>query len=507
MNTRGTRLGNSLLCALLAALLAAAPAPGAAASDRTAEVGGRWMAGDIHIHTLLSDGSETPDNVALHASAFGLDYYAFSDHGGSFDFDAEGNPFPAPIPRWITLRYFSFPIVRRLRREYPEKRILNAFEWNVPAHEHASVGIVSDDPAALSDFEYVCDAADADSSRALTKRNRTREDAVACVGMLGRDHAGRSYFLVNHPSRFLRYTAADLREFNDAAPGVAFGFEGIPGHQKSRSRGGYNASFPDPSDTLKARTYGGADYMAAKVGGTWDALLGEGRKFFLFANSDFHDPEGSFWPGEYAKSYTFVRGDDLSAVVGGMRSGNSFSALGGLIDGLVFEAAADGKTATMGGTLPVAAGDRVEITVSFRTPPGNNNGDAPRVDHIDLIGGYVSGKAAPGTDAYRSGVHPSARVVARILPRDWSCEDGWCGARIGLGPAGWDMYFRLRGTNLPPSSPGETDGEGNPLPDDTACGEGERPPRCNDAKKAYADLWFYSNPIFIDVLSPGEGRR
>jgi hypothetical protein len=53
------------------------------------------------------------------------------------------------------------------------------------------------------------------------------------------------------------------------------------------------------------------------------------------------------------------------------------------------------------------------------------------------------------------------------------------------------MYFRLRGTNLPPDTPNETDAEGNPLADSLV--------GANTVAKAWADLWFYSNPIYIQV--------
>lgn len=49
-------------------------------------------------------------------------------------------------------------------------------------------------------------------------------------------------------------------------------------------------------------------------------------------------------------------------------------------------------------------------------------------------------------------------------------------------------YYRLRGTNHPLNTANETDACGNPLPD-TLVG-------ANNATKAFADLWFYSNPIF-----------
>ena len=48
-----------------------------------------------------------------------------------------------------------------------------------------------------------------------------------------------------------------------------FGFEGMPGNQMEPDRGGLNLT------TAENRTYGGSDYMLAKVGGAWDALLGE----------------------------------------------------------------------------------------------------------------------------------------------------------------------------------------------------------------------------------------
>ena len=50
------------------------------------------------------------------------------------------------------------------------------------------------------------------------------------------------------------------------------------------------------------------------------------------------------------------------------------------------------------------------------------------------------------------------------------------------------MYIRIRGTNHPLNTPEEMDGAGNPQPDIV---------EENSATKAFSDLWFYSNPIFI----------
>ncbi|MBP2684477.1 MAG: hypothetical protein H6Q79_2516 [Deltaproteobacteria bacterium] len=494
MERRGFR--RFLFTGLLAAGLAAWPGIRAASEDAE----GRWMAGDYHTHTLLSDGGCPLDEVAFHAFLYGLDWFAVTDHGGAFSRDRHGNRFPERVPRWITLENQSYPAVRSLREAFPQMEVLLGFEWTVPGLEHASVVIAADEPDAVSAFEYMCDAGDADTSRDLPKWNRTRADALKCAAYLEARYGGASFLLPNHPSRKMKYGIADLRDLNDAAPNVMFGFEGIPGAQKHAVRGGYDFVSPHRFDDGRSRTHGGADYMAAKVGGTWDALLGDGRRFFLFANSDFH--EKGFRPGEYAKSYTFVKGAGPKAVVDGMRSGNSFAVLGDLIDALSFTASAGGGAAAMGEALRVTKGDRVEISVAFRSPEFNNNGDAPRVDHIDVIAGRVEGKAKPGTRAYKRDVNPTARVVARISAGNWTCDKGSCRAKIDAGAVHEAMYFRLRGTNLPPSTPGETDEEGNPLSDDEACGKDQAPPKCNTREKAYADLWFYSNPIFVDIMVP-----
>ena len=493
-----TRVRMGTAAAILALALISWAA-GAADPVSAEEPEGRWLAGDYHTHSLLSDGGWTTEEVALRAFVYGLDWFAATDHGGAFAHDRFGKPYPGPVPRWITLEDESFPSVRRLREVYPRKEILLGFEWNVPGLEHANVVIAAEEPASLSAFEYMCDARDADTSRErdLPKWNRTREDALSCAAFLEGSYGGAAFLLPAHPSRLNRYGIADLRALNDAAPNVMFGFEGIPGAQKSSARGGYRYVSPYRFDNDPYRTHGGVDLMAAKVGGVWDALLGEGRRFFLFANSDFHGK--GFWPGEYAKSHTFVRGSGSRAVIAGMRSGNSFSVTGDLIDALSFTASAGDNVATMGETLRVERGARLEISVAFRSPEFNNNGDAPRVDHVDLIAGRISGKAKPGTRAYERVGKPGARVVARIAAADWQCEGRSCRARVDPGPVDGPMYFRLRGTNLPPSTPGETDGEGNPLSDDEACGKGQTPPECNTKEKAYADLWFYTNPIFVET--------
>lgn len=43
------------------------------------------------------------------------------------------------------------------------------------------------------------------------------------------------------------------------------------------------------------------------------------------------------------------------------------------------------NTVDMGGDLKVKEGQMVKITVRFKSPQKNNNGDPVKVDHVDLI--------------------------------------------------------------------------------------------------------------------------
>lgn len=460
---------------------------------------GRYTCGDFHTHSFLTDGSNTQLQVVHKAfDTYGLDWLANSEHGGTSKRDAFGNPI-ATTWRWVTLKTQSWPLIRDLRAIYPGKLLVQGVEWNVPTHEHASVGIVSDEPAAVSDFEYMFDASDKDTSRPdRSKDNTSHAGAVRAVAWLQNNYPKTSWMIVNHPSRKQTYKISDLRDFNNAGPDVAFGMEGLPGHQKEEFRGGYdNGPYYDAAGqdvTYRARTYGGADYMVAKVGGVWDALLGEGRRFWIFANSDYHNDTNDFWPGEYTKTYVYTAGPGYKELVDGLRSGNAFVVHGDLIDGLDFTARRGMAQATMGETLRVKAGQDVVVKIRFRVPYMNNHGDRLRVDHIDLIRGEVGPKALPGTPEYSSETNPTTKVEARFASSKWVAEDRngtWYTVTYTLKNVKKDSYIRLRGTNQGVGVPNETDAQGNPLVDDLV--------GPNNAERAFADLWFYSNPIFIDV--------
>jgi hypothetical protein len=162
----------------------------------------------------------------------------------------------------------------------------------------------------------------------------------------------------------------------------------------------------------------------------------------------------------------------------------------------------------MGGELKVAGGDKITITIRFKSPAKNNyekpvdSGTSanvkPVVDHVDLIAGDVGVKATPGSAAYSVATNASARVVKRFTAADWKLDtDGYYSVTYET-TASKNQYFRLRGTNLGVDVAGLTAG-GEPLADQRT-GTTDNTQRFNDINdRNYRSLWFYSNPVFVSL--------
>jgi len=203
-----------------------------------------------------------------------------------------------------------------------------------------------------------------------TNKNASREaDAVRALAYAETMNP-KPIVILNHPSRKGRYSLSELRAYDNAGS-VAVGFEGAPGHQANPERGSYPAKEPGSS-----RTYGGYDIMTAKVGGYWDTMLSEGRRWFITANSDFHEhyTEGGedFWPGQYSKTFVYAREKSYKGVMDALRSGNCFTVSGDLITSLDLDAESDNNAATMGETLSTAEGE--DVTVKIRVEDGEKTG-------------------------------------------------------------------------------------------------------------------------------------
>lgn len=251
---------------------------------------------------------------------------------------------------------------------------------------------------------------------------------------------------------------------------------GAAGHQAATlnrdgnfPRGGYGfGRYP---------TMGGFDQMTARLGGFWDSMLGEGRKWWITANSDlhYHWTEGfiDFWPGEYSKTYVFAH-KNYEDILHGIRNGRVFVTLGDLISVLYVNVSSSISEAGIGGTVEVESGSSVEITIRFLDPDALNAGDRnPSVKRVDLIVGQVTG---PVTDR-SSDTNSTTRVEARFSEDDWKTEGRYQKITYLLENVDSNSYIRIRGTDGDELEP-----EVDPI--------GEDP---------WSDLWFYSNPIFLEV--------
>jgi hypothetical protein len=500
---------------------------GASASTNTNAnaITASWLTGDFHEHSYFTDGSNELEKViTAGVDNYSLDFIANSEHGGGFNRDGYGNYWDdnssyylkgdnstngghRVMWRWQSLQEYVYPWLVQLRNRFSGKTILTGVEWNAPSHEHADVMIEDNNSTSyVSVFDYYFDANDTDKSDPFNKNlftgnvstailptakmtENTHQKAIEGAKWLEKNFKDRSWIIPTHPERRQQWHVYDFRDLNNAAPDVVFGFDGMPGHQKAHDRGEFTSS------AFGGGTYGGAGYFIAKVGGLWDALLGEGRHWWTFVNSDFHATENDFWPGEYSKTYVYVKdlnGNnkyDVYEIVKGLQSGNSFAVHGDLINALQFTLKAGSNTATMGQDINTSNKD-VEITIAFISPDKNNHGDKPILDHIDLIAGDITGKIDPSNPDYTKDTNPTTRVLARFNRDNFTVTpDGWYKVTFKTTMSK-STYFRLRGTNLAPNTPEETDADGNPLPDSaktTLDGEAE----------AWADLWFYSNPIFV----------
>ena len=545
----------------------------------------------------------------------------------------DGTATPKAMWRWQEIKEYQYPVAEAESRAR-EKPIWIGVEQNAPGHEHVSTTVLkgqlpwpatgTGSAALQAQYEYCFDRSDTDTSRGAENQwncnvtgsaNNSLINATAAkitgnnssatpnlghtktvegIKWMAENAPGTSYFVPAHleragvynPTASAGFNIEHLRNFNNAAPTVAFGFESMPGHQASATRGEYA---PDRK-TVGTGTYGGSGIYAGAIGGVWDALLGEGRNWWFFASSDYHnrgafgpdqrETNQDFMPGEYTKDYVMVRrGDNKLAaegIINGLRSGNSFVVNGDLIDRLAFVACAThpgvpraafqalvekaaanalGKNgevringcATMGEKLVVKTNEDIVVAIAVRDPEGTNNSpysfanpslkqvnitqplNAPVLDHIDLIGGNVTGYVDPADTAKYAGEigtpaasNTSAKIQKVFNSANWKASTG--GVRVmSYRVAGVrnSQYFRLRGTNLPAAVPYETDADGNPILDyevspfdQTVAG---RIP-CADAAcpahlrtvagvkyssfdvASWADLWFYSNPVFVEVV-------
>ncbi|MEH1167697.1 phosphoesterase [Micromonospora sp. CPCC 205539] len=453
--------------------------PGDDHSDRGSSRNRAWRAGDHHVHSEYSgefDTTKSPivfhkgaDAVypivtnAIMAKNFGLTWAMCTDHGG-------------PTHSKVNIEQ-AYPDLLRSRKLVPEVLQFWGMEFDAPSLDHHTLMIPRHDDEAKQLFELESRFAKYDAFP--TDPARDTEARMVEFLKVARGMPHQPLVIAHHTSRsapglgvYGQDTPREFRNGNNAAPEIYIGFEGAPGHQAGPLNGGKRGGYGNHP------TYGGFDQMTARVGGLWDALLGEGRRWWITATSDSHvhwTRGGSdFWPGEYSKTYVHAR-QDYGDIMDGLRNGRIWVTTGDLIRSLDVTAKSQGRTADVGETITISRRSRtdVDIEITFRPLSGlNGNGDHPEVRRVDLIVGQITGPSA-NLDA---DTNPTTKVVARFGPRDWRRQGADYVIRHTLRNVEADTYARVRGTS--------TD-EAEPLAD--------------GLESPWDDLWFYSNPVFVHV--------
>jgi hypothetical protein len=336
----------------------------------------QWLAGDSHIHSHWSanyDDTKTPPEPIIgvdgryptpvnaeRARMYGLAWMVTTDHGG-----------PNHSKLNLTRAYAE---LKSSRERVPEVLQFYGMELNMPAMDHHTLIIPHSDQEAsmLYDIESRFDSQDAwpaDSSRRQEAQALRALEHMKALPLL-------PLVFANHPSRSATgvsiYGSDEPREFrqnHNTAPEVYRGMEGAPGHQagtlapdgsQKKDEKGQPAGFRGGYAREGAHTFGGFDQMTAIVGGLWDSMLGEGRRFWIVATSDSHAhytdatrPGSDFWPGQYQKTYVHAL-RSYQGILDGLRSGRIFAVAGGLVDELNVDAKAGNREAGIGETLSVA---------------------------------------------------------------------------------------------------------------------------------------------------------
>lgn len=449
--------------------------------------GRQWLPGDHHIHSEFSadyepdpaspqtapipllgkDGRYSIVKNAEMARQFGLRWMVSTDHGG---------------PNHSKLNFEkAWPEVDRARRAVPEMLIFYGMEFDTPAGDHSSLII----PFTGGERDQLRALESGFSKRDPWPRDPSWDTEGRMIDALKvmRDQKSPPVLIANHPSRSATapaawglYTPAEFRNWNDTAPRVAIGMEGAPGHQAGAIK---PDGTPDPTGNRggygRAPTLGGFDQMTATIGGFWDSMLAESRRWYITATSDSHsnwrDGGNDFWPGEYAKTYVKARANHAD-IIDGLRSGRIFVTTGDLVSEVEVIAVSGKARAGIGGTLIARKASPIDVLIRLRDPSGANAaGKTPQLVRVDLITGPITGHAADRT----THVAPGTNVTRRFTSADWQRDGEYLTMSHRIPATTGPLYLRLRGTNT-------TELEPNPDP------KGENP---------WDDLWFYANPIYI----------
>ncbi len=181
-----------------------------------------WLAGDHHIHTQLSsDGMYRVIDQARHAAAFGLDWLVITDHGGATHARI-GVDLVNPQIKAARAELKRHPDLPGAGVEHPGRRARHGLRRPGQPRGRGTEAV---------------------REQLRRQREERRREHAGQRGARGRPASSGSVsrstsagsqdalFLANHPARNGIDSPHEIRNWRDADPRIAVGFEGAPGHQ------------------------------------------------------------------------------------------------------------------------------------------------------------------------------------------------------------------------------------------------------------------------------------
>ncbi len=476
-----------------ATLAAASAVPGAAfaaekhAANRGRHGGSRgraWRSGDHHIHSEYSGEFDTSTNPptffkgadavypivtnAIMAKNFGLSWAMCTDHGG-------------PTHSKVNLEQ-AYPDLLRLAHLVPEVLQFWGMEFDAPAMDHHTLMIPAArgrGAAALRPRETLRQA------RRLPRRpgpghrgedGRVPQAAAKNMQRQAAGHRTPRRPLGARPRRLRARTRRASSATATTPPRTSTSASKArratrPGPLNGGARGGYG-NYP---------THGGFDQMTARVGGLWDSLLGEGRQVVDHRHLGLARALD-------ARRLRLLAGrvqQDLRERPPGLRRRHGRPAQR---PHLRHHRRPDHRASTSPPQPrptdrhcrrdPHRQPTGATTTSTSRSGSGrstgkNANGDRPEVRRVDLIVGEITGPSRrPATPTPT----PPPRSSPATEPATGAGKVSDYVIKHTLRNVEPTCYVRVRGTSTDEIEPPPT---------------GSRAP--------WEDLWFYSNPVFVNV--------
>ena len=253
---------------------------------------GKWIKGDLHIHTHnCNDGTLSVEEILKRCRQY-VDFIGISGH--AYD-----------TPDCGEAQYCE---VQKARKAYPDIPIFHTAEQNFPISRHTMFITTPDNNEFMLQRELI---------RKFHRQNGHEGLEEACAELeYVKEHWGEEkvFMIFNHP--------------ND--PDVSYeDFEGIA----------------QVNDVFKVIACVDRRERRAKqtweIGEEWDRLLCKGYKLFARNGSDFHkhfaDGGEDYLPGEFVQDYLYVEENTYEEIIKAYRSGKFYCTVGDCIHEPVFK--------------------------------------------------------------------------------------------------------------------------------------------------------------------------